>query len=381
MRLAALLVATVTLLGTDVGSLAADDSLPPGQRPVVPSPGPVPVPLPVPIPAPNPVPAPSPGIRPVLPIPVAPPSPAGASVVPAPRPTPPVGSPPAGLPLALAAVSDYRISPGDEVSIEVVLPASVEAETGNLFKSPTKIVVANDGVVDLPKSPGVRLDGRTRVEIRTQVQANLKAAGVSNQAEVLVNVTKYAVRFISVFGAVNRTVEVSPFSRMTILQVFAHCGEGMGEGMKNADLRTVRIYSRGRMRTLDVRGLLVSGGMTPDAYLDADDVVIVDEKPPKPDPVVPSVYIGGFVREPGAYRLYDPGQPGQPITLLKAIFNARGFAEFAYQDEVVLRRVVNGEVTQQVINLERMLKGKKGPTIADDPVLQQGDIVYVRGSG
>ncbi len=341
---------------------SADDPLPPpvGPRPVVP--GPVPGPS---VPAGQP-----PGARPVLPIPAPAPTAGGAGAVPAPRPAPP----PVPVP---ASVSDYRVAPSDEVTIEVVLPSNVETETGNLFKSPTRIVVANDGTVDLPKCPGVRLDGRTRVEIRSQVQAGLKAAGISSQAEVLVIVSKYGPRFIYVVGAVNKTVEVSPFARTTILQVFAHCGDAM----KDADMRAVRISSRGGMRSLDVRGVLLSGGVTSEAYVDPGDVVMVDAKPEKPVPVIPSVYIGGFVREPGAYQLYEPGRPGQPITLLKAIFNARGFADFAYQDEVVLRRVVDGQMTQQVINLERVLKGKRGPTLTDDPVLQQGDIVYVRGSG
>lgn len=324
----------------------ADDSLPPPARPVVPGATPA---SPVPTPA-RPYPAP----------------------VPSPAPPPPAAPAPATGP------SEYRLVAGDEVTIEVVLPSSVEVETGNLFRAPVKIVVANGGVVDLPKSPGVRLEARTRGEIRGDVQTNLRANGVSNQAEVLVNVTKYAPRYVFVVGSVNKTVEVSPFTRTTILQVFAHCGDTM----KDADMRQVRVSSRGRLRTLDVRAVLLSGGTSPDAYVEADDVVIIDEKPAKPEPVIPSVYIGGFVRSPGAYRLYDSGQVNQPITILKAIFLAGGFAEYAYQDEVVLRRNVGGKIEQYKLDLEKVLKGKRGALNEDaDVTLQQGDIIYVRGSG
>jgi len=332
-------LAVVALLGATAGA-RADDSLPPPSRPGVPgaTPGGAAPGRPAPAPSPAPAPAASPTLGP----------------------------------------TEYRLAAGDEVTIEVVLPSSVEAETGNLFRAPTRIVVANGGVVDLPKSPGVRLEARTRTEIRGDVQANLRNAGVSNQAEVLVNVTKYAPRFIFVVGAVNKTVEVSPFTRTTILQVFAHCGDAM----KDADMRQVRVSSRGRMRALDVRALLISGGTAPDAYVEADDVVIVDEKPAKPESAIPSVYIGGFVRSPGAYRLVDSGQLNQPITILKAIFLAGGFADYAYQDEVVLRRNVGGKIEQYVINLEKVLKGKRGALNEDaDVTLQQGDIVYVRGSG
>lgn len=333
-------LALVVVLGSSA-SVRGDDPLPPPSRPGIPGPAPV-----------RPTPAPSP------------------SAVP----------PPSAVPAAAPATGapEYRLVAGDEITIEVVLPSSVEAETGNLFRAPTKIVVANGGVVDLPKSPGVRLEGRTRTEIRGDVQANLRTNGVSNQAEVLVNVSKYASRFVFVVGAVNKTIEVSPFARTTILQVFAHCGDAM----KDADMRQVRVSSRGRMRSLDVRAVLLSGGTSSEAYVEADDVVIVDEKPAKPEAAVPSVYVGGFVRDPGAYRLYEPGQPGQPKTILKAIFDAHGFADYAYQDEVVLRRNVGGKIEQYVINLERVLKGKRGALSEDaDVPLQQGDIIYVRGSG
>lgn len=353
MRRAPLVVLLVVAVVAAVGPAFADDPVPPsGPRPVVPGPPPAPG---------------SP--RPVAPIPVAPPIVGGG--VPAPRPSPtPVPSPtPSPFP-------EYRLSPGDEVSIEVVLPASIESETGNLFRAPTKIVVANNGVVDLPKSPGVRLDGRSRTDVRAEIQANLRGAGVSTQAEVLVNVTKYAPRYVYVVGAVNKTIEVSPFARTTILQVFAHCGEAM----KDADMRAVRISSRGRMRGVDVRGVLQSGGTSADAFVDPDDVVILDERAPKPEIAIPSIDVGGFVRNPGAYRLYEPGQ-SQPLTILRAITRAGGFAEFAYLDEVVLRRVEGGAVKQYVIDLEKVLKGKRGTLSSDaDVALQAGDIVYVRGS-
>lgn len=325
----------------------------------------------LPPPVPRPV-APGAGSRPVAPPPAAAPAPGGG--VQGPRPGAGVATPP--TPIAASSSGDYRLAPGDEITIEVIVPANIEAETGNLFRTPTLVVVSNGGEVDLPKSPGVRLEGRTRGEVRADIQRNLKTAGVSAQAEVLVNVTRFATRYISVVGAVNKTIEVSPFARTTILQVFATCGDSM----KDADMRSVQVNSKGRRRVIDVRAVLQSGGTSPDAYLEPDDVVIVDERPARPEPVIASVYVGGFVRAAGAYRLHDSS--GQPITVLKAIFLAGGFAEFAYMDEVILRRAVGGRVEQYQLNLEKVLKGKKGAqTSEDDVVLQAGDVVFVRGSG
>ncbi|WP_128891517.1 polysaccharide biosynthesis/export family protein [Erythrobacter sp. HKB08] len=84
---------------------------------------------------------------------------------------------------------------------------------------------------------------------------------------------------------------------------------------------------------------------------------------------VPSVSIGGEVEQPGTY----PAATSQ--SLIRAINNAGGLAEYAKSDDVLIMRVVEGQRYIGVYNIEGIQRGNYA-----DPLIYPGDIVTVGDS-
>jgi protein involved in polysaccharide export with SLBB domain len=294
----------------------------------------------------------------------APPRPGARPVVPLPDPARPGSSARVvgGSPAVSAVAADYRFVPGDEISIEIVLPP--EAEAANPLKEAKRIVVTPGGVVPVPRLRSVRLEGRTSPQVETDVQAILRTAGVAAQADVFVRVVDYAPRYVYLVGAAFARISVTPFGQTNLLHVFAQAGEAM----KEVDANVVRVAKTdGRVRVVDVRALLAAGGASPEALLEAGDTVILSERAVKPEPITPVVYILGYVRMPGAYKQIDP-QTRAPTTLVQLLALAGGIAEFGNLKAVTIRRH-----TERIpVSALHILKGQN-----PDVPLQPGDIVYV----
>ncbi|WP_209349137.1 polysaccharide biosynthesis/export family protein [Pontixanthobacter sp. CEM42] len=85
--------------------------------------------------------------------------------------------------------------------------------------------------------------------------------------------------------------------------------------------------------------------------------------------IAPSISIGGEVTAPGTY----PAATSQ--TLLRAVNNAGGLAEYAKVDDVLVMRTVDNQRYIGVYNIEAIQRGNY-----EDPVIYPGDIVTVGDS-
>jgi polysaccharide export outer membrane protein len=270
-------------------------------------------------------------------------------------------------PSSVAVSSDYRLSPGDEVEIEVSLPAAAESE--NPLKEPKRVVVAPAGTLSLPKVRGVRLDGRSVAEVEGEIRGRLQSAGFGTGAEVFVRVTSYAPRFVYLVGAAYDKVSVSPFSRTLVLHVLAEAGKQM----ENVDGSRVRVLSAGgATRSIDVASLLSAGTMPPEAYLDPGDIVVLAPRPPRAIEKVDRVFVGGAVKSPGAYPLWLDQGKREPITLLKALAAAGWVTQYGRTNRVWLRRFSERDPSARQVNVERIIVGQD-----PDILLQADDFVYV----
>ncbi len=81
------------------------------------------------------------------------------------------------------------------------------------------------------------------------------------------------------------------------------------------------------------------------------------------------VTIDGQVVEPGLYPVTNQ------MTLLRAIASAKGLAEFARQDDVVILRTVNGRKMAGLYNIAEIRRGAY-----DDPAIYANDVVVVGDS-
>lgn len=83
----------------------------------------------------------------------------------------------------------------------------------------------------------------------------------------------------------------------------------------------------------------------------------------------PSIAVGGQVSNPGTF------QANQSPTLLRAVYNAGGLADYADTKEVLVQRVVDGRHYIGVYNLTAIERGNYG-----DPAIYPGDIISVGDS-
>lgn len=81
------------------------------------------------------------------------------------------------------------------------------------------------------------------------------------------------------------------------------------------------------------------------------------------------VTIDGQVVEPGLYPVTNQ------MTLLRAVASARGLAEFASQDDVVILRTVEGQRLAGLYNIDAIRRG-----VYDDPPIYANDVVVVGDS-
>ena len=81
------------------------------------------------------------------------------------------------------------------------------------------------------------------------------------------------------------------------------------------------------------------------------------------------VTIDGQVVEPGLYPVTNQ------MTLMRAIASAKGFSEFAREDEVVILRTVNGQKMAGLYNVAAIRRG-----VYDDPFIYANDVILVGDS-
>jgi protein involved in polysaccharide export with SLBB domain len=268
---------------------------------------------------------------------------------------------------SVAVSSDYRLASGDEVEIEISLPAAAEAE--NPLKEPKRVIVAPGGTLSLPKIRGVRLDARSVAEVEADVRGRLQTAGLGAGAEVFVRVTSYAPRFVYLVGAAYDKVQVSPFQRTLVLHVLAE----VGKQMENVDGSRVRVLSAGgQVHSIDVSALLAAGSTTPESFLDPGDIVILAPRPPKTAPQIERVYVAGAVKQPGPYAFWLDDAKRQPITLLKALAAAGWATQYGRLNRVFVRRFSERDPSARQVNVERIIAGDE-----PDLVLQPDDFIYV----
>jgi len=286
---------------------------------------------------------------------------------PTPRPIPPSAASTASTPAAgLAMPSDYRLAAGDEIEVEVVLPKAVEAETTNPFREGRRFIVASGGRLSVPRVKDVELFGRTIADVQKDIERRIVDSGMATAPDVFVRVTAYAPRFVHLVNAVWKKIEISPFGRANLLTVLAEAGEAM----KDVDVGSIEIISvsTGQHRTVNFRHVLAAGGLAAESWLEPGDILNL-RRAEKVEKTTPVVYIGGYVKTPGAYALEEPGRSGQPITVTRLVYIAGGATELGNLQKVTIRRI-RGQPEVQTVNVFAIMSNRTAdvPLMADDMV-------------
>jgi polysaccharide export outer membrane protein len=255
--------------------------------------------------------------------------PASAATQPA---TPPAqtGVAPGGVGLAEAASSDYVLGRDDVVDVSLLGRGDFSGRAR----------VQADGTIQLPFIGKIQAADRTTAELSDAVRKALQSGGFFSDPVVVVEVSGYASRYITVLGAVGSPGLIPMNRPYRMSEILARVG-GVREG--GADYINV-ISANGKEKRL-VLTEIAGGGADKDPYVVAGDKIYA--------PLAPTYFIYGKINSPGEFPLKSN------MTLRMAIAKGGGLQESGSDKKV--------EATRD---------GKKVKLKLDDP-LQPGDVVVV----
>ncbi|MBN1142677.1 MAG: polysaccharide biosynthesis/export family protein [Deltaproteobacteria bacterium] len=250
------------------------------------------------------------------------------------------------LALALGAAgaalgAEYIIGEGDGLRVSVwgVPDLSVE------------VVVRPDGRITLPAAGDVLAAGRSPAVLSDELGRVLSR--YVQRPIVTVTVTQITNNriYVSGGGVPSRVVPLT--GATTLFKFLTQLGS-----LENADLSRSYIMREGKKVAADFQALFFKGDFSRDLELRAEDILFI------PTNENNKIYVVGAVNEP-RYIYYREG-----IKVLDAIFEARGFNQFAKENDVV---VLRGDERIRV-KLKEVMRGKRS---ADNILLKPGDHVFV----
>jgi protein involved in polysaccharide export with SLBB domain len=265
------------------------------------------------------------------------------------------------IPAALSR-EDYRIGPGDTLSINVQGKATLNyhvrpnAETGS---NPDEVSVGADGNIYIPLVGKLEVAGKTIAEVEDLIRSGL--SNYIKNFEVAISVSK--VRTINVWfsGEVNNPgpqilPAVSTVS-LAVLQV----------GIKpTGSTRHITLIRNGEKRTVDLFKMTLTGSIDEDIPLEPGDSIHVPA-------VTDFVEISGEVNRAGQYEMVGIHGGSQAFRICDLLELASGTLPSTALDKCVVERIgADGKIASINVNLSP----QKNPNDLE-MVLQPGDKVMV----
>jgi len=279
-------------------------------------------------------------------------------------------SPPTAQPDPGSAPSDYRLGPGDQITVIVL-----ELQDDSSFVD-QKFRVDISGDVSLPYVGRVRATGLTLYEVEKELRDGLLK--FIKDPDVVVNIVDYHSQPVSVLGEVNTAGEYQVEGQKKLLEALSLAG-GFTEQVGNTititrDLQWGRIplpnahddpTGRFSIASVSVKNVLHSASPEQNIQVMPNDVVSVSK--------AEIVYVVGAVNMPGGFPM------GQDVTLstLQVLSLAQGPETVASLQKAKIIRLVPGSQarTEIPIDLKQLLAGR-----VPDVQLQPGDILFVPDS-
>ena len=294
--------------------------------------------------------------------------PTRAQSAPTPAQSAPTATPPTAAPVSAPANSDsakpgdnFPLGPGDQVSIW-----ALGAE--ELSDHPARI--DSSGYLNLPLVGPIRASGLTARQLKSELETALRPE--VRKPLVVVNVTEFASRPVSVLGAVNKPGVYQLQGRKTLSEVLS-----MAQGPRTDAGGVIHVKRRleygplplpnahddatGQFSVGDVSLRAVLQGQAGSLYLAPEDVVAI--------PTSPLVYVIGDVRKPGGFVMGDRAN----VSILQALSMAEGFGRYASTRKARLLRANGSSTRTQIpVDLASIIAGKK-----PDVMMRPDDILVV----
>lgn len=223
--------------------------------------------------------------------------------------------------------------------------------------------IAPDGTVSYLQAVAVRAQGLTLDQLRTRLEEELSK--YQKNVKVIVTPSAVASKEFSIIGRVKKPGSYTLDRPTSVLEAIA-LAEGIQVGTVHssafelADFERSFVARKGKKLNVDLARLYYEGDFSQNAYLEPDDYIYMASS------LENEIYVLGEVRDAGRRKM------PVKLTLARAIAEAGGFTDAAYQMKVLLIRGSIHQPVTQIVNVKDILQGR----IADIP-LENRDIVFV----
>ena len=269
--------------------------------------------------------------------------------------------------------SDYQVGPGDVLQIQVVGQDDLRQD----------LRVSNAGEINVSVVGALRVVEMTTFEIEDLLAGRFRDLGLMREPEVLVDVTEYRAKPVSVMGAVALPGEFVMSSTLTAMDAILLAGglrfNAADEAVLHRRVSTDAVWSPAAMAArpgepipgvevirLDLRPLKQGQYPPSTAVLRRGDVIVV------PEEELAAFFVVGDVIEPHNYFY----RPHQTLTVSQAISMASGPTLTAkMSDGRLVRYDESGQRTEKPVDYAAILRGKE----PDFPI-RPNDIIFIPGS-
>lgn len=239
--------------------------------------------------------------------------------------------------------SDYKLSPGDSIKVQVYQQPDLTVEAR----------VSESGSISYPLVGSVRLGGLTISEAEKGIANALVKANILKQPQVNIVLLQVRGNQVSVLGQVQKPGRFPlEANNVRVSDMLAAAG---GVSPNGDDILVLSGTRDGKpfRKTIDIPGLFLGSQSKDDVLLAPGDTIFVDK--------APMFYIYGEAQRPGTYKIE------RGMTILQALAQGGGPTNRGSQNRLRLnRRAADGTVVQTEPRLT-------------DPV-QPGDVIFVRES-
>jgi polysaccharide export outer membrane protein len=234
-----------------------------------------------------------------------------------------------------------------------------------------EVRIPESGSISFPLIGTVRVIGRSSATLEQTIRQQLDKDYLKNPT-VTVTIREYAKRKVFIVGGVVKPdgYEVSPDSRMTVLQLVAAAG-GFTDRAYKEYVQIVRRQGVGeraviRLSLVEVERQIARGKPEADLELWSDDLVVVPS-------ALRVAYVLGQVNKPGSVDVPSNAR----MTVSMAVAHAGSYTKFASGNVQILRHDPSGNVSKIAVDLDAILGGR----VELDLNLEPGDVVWVPPRG
>lgn len=248
----------------------------------------------------------------------------------------------------------YTLGPGDTLNFSVYDRADLAREN---------VQIAPDGTVSFLQAIAVRAQGLTLDQLRGRIEEELSK--YQKNVKVIITPSAVASKEFTIIGRVKKPGSFVLDRPTSVLEGIS-LAEGIQVGtvrssaFELADFERSFVARKGKKLNVDLSRLYFEGDFSQNAYLEPDDYIYIASS------LENEIYVLGEVREAGRRKM------PVKLTLARAIAEAGGFTDAAFQAKVLLVRGSIHQPVTQVVNVKDILQGR-----AADIPLQNRDIIFV----